>query len=120
MGIVTDLQPIATFTVVANLGTEDEWGEFTPGTGGDIISLAQCHIEIENVTVLDSNNVEVISRGSVFSLEDNSLFSGVNASGQSYRFTLPISWPEPRTLIKPINIIRNEDDEGQVYEEIVL
>ena len=116
MGIVTDLRDIATFTVIADLGTIDEAGNWTSGT---ITNLTYCHIELGNDRVIDSNGNEVTSKGSVFSLEDNNLFPGVDSSN-SYRFTLPSAWPEPRTNLRPLNIMRNEDDEGEVYEEIVL
>lgn len=117
MGVVTDLQPIAVQTVIATLYGLDERG------GLSLVSttnLTQCHIEIGNDRVLDSNGNEVVSRGSVFSLEDNSLFPGVNDSGQEYRFTLPNTWPKPRDDLRAINVIRNVDDEGEAYEEIVL
>jgi hypothetical protein len=117
MGVVTDLQPIAIFTVVADLGTVDEWGNWTTGTQ---TNLTFCHIEIGNDRVVDSNGNEAVSRGSVFSLEDNSLFPGINDSKQEYRFTLPSTWPKPRTNLRALNVHRNEDDEGEVYEEIIL
>lgn len=117
MGVVTDLRPLANKTVTATLGTVDEWGKFTSSS---TVSMQYCHIELEYKRVLDATGNEVTSRGSVFSLEDNSLFPGRNTSNQEYRFTLPSSWPEPRTNLRAINIIREEDDEGEVYEEIVL
>ncbi len=117
MGIVTDSRPLATQTVIADLGTVNEFGVWTTGT---TTNLVYCYIEMGNKRVMNTEGTEVTSRGSIFSLEDNSLFAGVNGSRQSYRFTLPSSWPEPRTNLMPIDIIRNEDDEGEVYEEIIL
>lgn len=118
MGIVTDLQRLATKTVVATLGANDEFGVWTSLSAP--FDLVHCHIEMGNKRVVDNGGNEVTSRGSVFSLEDNSLFAGANASRQSYRFTLPSSWPEPRVELVPIDVLRNEDHEGEVYEEIVL
>ena len=117
MGIVQDLRPIAKLTVVADLGTVNESGVWTTGTTSN---LTFCHIELGNKRVMNTEGTEVISRGSVFSLEDYSLFAGVDGSRQAYRFTLPSTWPEPRTSLLPIDILREEDDEGEVYEEIIL
>ena len=69
---------------------------------------------------VDSNGNEIMTRGSVFSLEDNSLFHGTNASRQSYRYTLPADIPDPREELEAVDIIRMKDDEGEVYEEIVF
>ena len=117
MGVVTDLRPLAVQTVVADLGTVSEFGKWTSGT---TTNLEYCHIEIGNNRVIDARGNEVTSRGSVFVLEDTGLFPGRNDSNEEYRFTLPSTWPQPRDNLRAINIIRSEDDEGEVYEEIIL
>lgn len=122
MGVVADIRELAgeefqLVTVVASLGVVGEGGAFVAGSTVDMTS---CRIELGNTRIVDSKGTEIYSKGVVISLGDNQLFSGANAAGEEYRFTLPSSWPEPRTLLRAVDVKRDEDEDGEAYEEVWL
>lgn len=120
MSFITDLQPLASATVVASKGTTDEFGRFTSAS---TTNLTECRIEGEAKRVLNSQGAEVISMHQVISLGDNGLFAGKDSSTkEEWRFTLPTDdYPDVTADKEAIAIERYTDETGAIVaEEIQL
>ena len=120
MGFLDDLAPLTSATVVAKKVVIDGYGNITSTTSTTNLTL--CHIEGENKRVTNANGVEVVSSYQIYSLEDNGLWAGRDATTkEEWRFTLPVAdYPTVKADKVPINIIPYRDEDGKLCEEIQL
>ena len=90
-------------------GSTDEWGAWT--ASGTVIT-PKCRIEGERRMVRDAAGVEVVSSLSAI------VSTTVALTVDSYRYTLPSRFPEPRTSIEALAVDLVADEDGAHHVEI--
>lgn len=110
MGFLDDLSDLFPDTLTAQPVTTDEFGDTT--NDGSALSLS-CYIEGESKLVRNQEGQEVVSSVQVIVKGDNSL------SVDGHRYTLPARF-DPRTDLKAIGVVKVSDENGALYEEVLL
>lgn len=110
MAFIDDLSEFFNEQVVCTPGALDGFGTFL--ASGATLALP-CRIEGDSRLVRDPNGQEVVSSVQV-------LVGGYNdLTVEQHRYTLPVRF-SPRTDLRAIAIDKVTDEDGPVYEEIVL